>query len=182
MSSRRTMNRLYYFTTEDESILAESFPRIEETVFAVTYKVKGTDDVFVTTSETREAMERHDIAHNILAEEDAGRISLYHSALSKEELNDFEDALKALTLAHKAIAMACVGVNGEGNLGFDLSEGTHQFTYFTAPAGHTFIWRLFFSRDEAFNFMAKLTMNDKRALEWVDSIPLDNVGDLKGYH
>lgn len=182
MSSRRTMHRLYYFTTEDESILAENFPRIEETVFAVTYKVKGTDDVFVTTSETREAMERHDIAHNILAEEDAGRISLFHTALSKEELNDFEDALKALTLAHKAIAMACVGVNGEGNLGFDLSEGTHQFTYFTAPAGHTFIWRLFFTRDEAFNFMAKLTMNDKRALEWVESIPLDNVGDLKGYH
>lgn len=182
MSSRRTMNRLYYFTTEDESILAESFPRIEEAVFAVTYKVKGTDDVFVTTSETREAMERHDIAHNILAEEDAGRISLFHSALSKEELNDFEDPLKALALAHRAIAMACVGVNGESNLGFDLSEGTHQFTYFTAPAGHTFIWRLFFSRDEAFNFMAKLTMNDKRALEWVDSIPLDNVSDLKGYH
>jgi len=176
------MNRLYYFTTEDESILAESFPRIEETVFAVTYKVKGTDDVFVTTSETREAMERHDIAHNILAEEDAGRISLFHSALSKEELNDFEDALKALTLAHKAIAMACVGVNGESNLGFDLSEGTHQFTYFTAPAGHTFIWRLFFSRDEAFNFMAKLTMNDKRALEWVESIPLGSSGDLKAYH
>lgn len=182
MSSRRTMHRLYYFTTEDESILAENFPRIEETVFAVTYKVKGTDDVFVTTSETREAMERHDVAHNILAEEDAARISLFHTALSKEELNDFEDALKALALAHRAIAMACVGVNGESNLGFDLSEGTHQFTYFTAPAGHTFIWRLFFSRDEAFNFMAKLTMNDKRALEWVDSIPLDNVTDLKGYH
>jgi hypothetical protein len=182
MSARRTLNRLYYFTTEDESILAESFPRIEETVYAVTYKVKGTDDVFVTTAETREAMERHDIAHNVLAEEDSARIALYHSPLSKEELNDFEDALKALTLANRAIAMACVGVNGEGNLGFDLSEGTHQFTYFTAPAGHTFIWRLFTSRDEAFNFMAKLTMNDKRALEWVEAIPLDNSADLKGYH
>ncbi len=182
MSARRTLNRLYYFTTEDESILAESFPRIEETVFAVTYKVKGTDDVFITTEETREAMERHDIAHNVLADEDSSRISLFHSPLSKEELSDFEDALKALTLAHKAIGMACVGVNGEGNLGFDLSEGTHQFTYFTAPAGHTFIWRLFTSRDEAHNFMAKLTMNDKRALEWVEGMPLDTSADLKGYH
>jgi hypothetical protein len=182
MSSRRTMNRLYYFTTEDESILSESFPRIEEDVFAVTYKVKGTDDVFITTSETREAMERHDIAHNVLAEEDASRIALFHSALSKEELNDYEDALRALTLAHRAIGMACVGVNGETNLGFDLSEGTHQFTYFTAPAGHTFIWRLFTTRDEAFNFMAKLTMNDKRALEWVEGMPLDSAADLKGYH
>lgn len=176
------MNRLYYFTTEDESILAESFPRIEESVFAVTYKVKGTDDVFITTSETREAMDRNDIAHNILAEEDTERIALYHSPLSKEELSDFEDALKALTLAHRAIGMACVGVNGEGNLGFDLSEGTHQFTYFTAPAGHTFIWRLFSNRDEAHNFLAKLTMNDKRALEWVESMPLENGGDLKGFH
>jgi hypothetical protein len=182
MSVRRTLNRLFYFTTEDESILAESFPRIEESVFAVTYKVKGTDDVFITTEETREAMERHDIAHNVLADEDSSRISLFHSPLSKEELGDFEDALKALTLAHKAIGMACVGVNGEGNLGFDLSEGTHQFTYFTAPAGHTFIWRLFTSRDEAHNFMAKLTMNDKHALEWVEGMPLDNSADLKGYH
>lgn len=182
MSARRTLNRLYYFTTEDESILAESFPRIEEGVFAVSYKVRGTDDVFVTTAETREAMERHDIAHNILAEEDAARVALFHSPLSKEELNDFEEPLKALTLAHRAIGMACVGVNGEGNLGFDLSEGTHQFTYFTAPAGHTFIWRLFTTRDEAFNFMAKLTMNDKRALEWVEAMPLDHAGDLKGYH
>jgi hypothetical protein len=30
--------------------------------------------------------------------------------------------------------------------------------------------------------MAKLTMNDKRALEWVEAIPLDNSADLKGYH
>jgi len=182
MSSRRSVNRLYYFTTEDESILAENFPRIEESVFAVTYKVKGTDDVFITTAETREAMERHDIAHNILAEEDGAKIALFHSPLSKEELIDFEDALKALTLAHRSIAMACVGVNGEGNLGFDLSKGTHQFTYFTAPAGHTFIWRLFTEREEAHNFLAKLTMNDKKALEWVETMPLDNAADLKGFH
>ena len=183
MSARRTsMNRLYYFTTEDESILAESFPRIDEDSFAVTYKVKGTDDVFVTTSETKDAMERHDIAHNILAEEDATRVSLFHTQLSKEELNDFEDVLKALALAHRSIAMACVGVNGESNLGFDLSEGMHQFTYFTAPAGHTFIWRLFATRDEAFNFMAKLTMNDKKALEWVEGMSMDSAQDLKGFH
>ncbi len=182
MSSRRSVNRLYYFTTEDESILAENFPRIEESVFAVTYKVKGTDDVFITTAETREAMERHDIAHNILAEEDGAKIALFHSPLSKEELIDFEDALKALTLAHRSIGMACVGVNGEGNLGFDLSKGTHQFTYFTAPAGHTFIWRLFTEREEAHNFLAKLTMNDRKALEWVESMPLDNAADLKGFH
>jgi len=182
MSSRRSVNRLYYFTTEDESILAENFPRIEESVFAVTYKVKGTDDVFITTAETREAMERHDISHNILAEEDGAKIALFHSPLSKEELIDFEDALKALTLAHRAIAMACVGVNGEGNLGFDLSKGTQQFTYFTAPAGHTFIWRLFTEREEAHNFLAKLTMNDKKALDWVEAMPLDNAADLKGFH
>ena len=76
--------------------------------------------------------------------------------------------------------MACVGVNGEGNLGFDLSKGTQQFTYFTAPAGHTFIWRLFTEREEAHNFLAKLTMNDKKALEWVESMPLDNAADLEG--
>ena len=182
MSSRRMINRLYYFTTEDESILAESFPRVDDNVFAITYKVQGTDDVFVTTSETREAMERHDIPHNILAEEDTGRVALLHSPLSSEELAEYEDSLKALALAYRAVAMACVGVNGEGNLGFDLSEGTKKFTYFTAPAGHTFIWRAFTSREEAREFLAKLTMNDAVTLEWVDAIPLESSSELQGFH
>ena len=41
------------------------------------------------------------------------------SELSKEELADHEDAIKALALAYRAIAAACVGVNGETDLGFD---------------------------------------------------------------
>ena len=55
MSRRRLMNRLSYFTIEDESMLAEAFAEFDEDIFAVTYKVDGTEDVFVTTAETREA-------------------------------------------------------------------------------------------------------------------------------
>ena len=53
MSSRRHMNRLFYFTVEEEGILAEAFSKFEHDVFAVTYKVAGTEDVFVTTGETK---------------------------------------------------------------------------------------------------------------------------------
>ena len=38
--------------------------RDDHDVFAITYKVTGTDDVFVTTAETRDAMNRHDIPYN----------------------------------------------------------------------------------------------------------------------
>lgn len=182
MSARRLMNRLYYFTVEDEGILSEVFNRIDQETYAITYKVDGTDDVFVTTSDTKDAMDRSDVPYNLLAEEDGSRVALFHSPLSREELGDFEDALKALALAYRAIAMACVGVNGEGNLGFDLSEGTKKFTYFTAPAGHTFIWRLFFDKKEAAEFLAKLTMGDAEATEWADAIPLDSSKQLKSYH
>jgi hypothetical protein len=58
--------------------------------------------------------------------------------------------------------MACVGVNGESNLGFDLSKSAKQYTYFTAPAGHTFIWRLFSDRKEAAEFLSKLTPARRR--------------------
>ncbi|MCB1056921.1 MAG: hypothetical protein KDD11_15580 [Acidobacteria bacterium] len=182
MSARRLMNRLYYFTIEDEGILSEVINRIDQETYAITYKVDGTDDVFVTTSDTKDAMDRSDVPYNLLAEEDGSRLSLFHSPLSREELGDFEDALKALALAYRAIAMACVGVNGEGNLGFDLSDGTKKFTYFTAPAGHTFIWRLFFDKKDAAKFLDKLTMGDAEALEWADAIPLDSSKQLKSYH
>lgn len=183
MAARRMMNRLYYFTIEDESILAEAFAQLEKETYAITYKVVGTEDVFVTTSETKDAMDRHDIPYNLLAEEDGARIAVYHSPLSKEELGDYEDAIRALALAWRAVAVACVGVNGEGNLGFDLSSaGSKSYTYFTAPAGHTFIWRLFRERDEAVDFLTKLTAGDRKAIEWAESIPLGSSKDLKSYH
>ena len=182
MAARRMMNRLYYFTIEDESMLSEAFAQLEKEVYAITYKVAGTEDVFVTTSETKDAMDRHDIAYNLLAEEDGAKISVWHSPLSREELADFEDAVKALGLAYRAIAMACVGVNGESNLGFDLSNGSKHYTYFTAPAGHTFIWRLFRERDEAVEFLNKLTAGERKAVEWAESIPLSSSKELKSYH
>ncbi len=179
----RQNSPLYYFTVEDESILAEAFSQFEEEGLAISYKVEDTESVFVTTSDTREALDRHDVPHTVLAEEDANRISLYHSALSKEELADYEDELKALTLARRGIAMACVGVNGDANLGFDIGNaGTKPFTYFTAPAGHTFIWRVFQKRSEAKNFLKKLTLADQDAAAWVDAIPLTSSRELAGFH
>jgi hypothetical protein len=182
MAQRRARNRLFYFTVEDESILAESFAQLEKDVYAITYKVAGTEDVFVTTAETKDAMDRKDMPYNLLAEEDGTRIALYHSPLSREELSDFEDEVKALGVACRAIALACVGVNGETNLGFDLSNGAKNYTYFTAPAGHTFIWRLFRERDEAVDFLSKLTAGDKKAVEWAEAIPLASSKELKSPH
>ena len=182
MAARRMISRLYYFTIEDEGMLAEAFSNLPSDLYAITYKVIGTEDVFVTTKETRDALDNADVPYNLLAEEDGSRIGIYHSALSREELADYEEPLKALALAHRAIAIACVGVNGESDLGFDLSEGTSQYTYFTAPAGHTFIYRLFQAREEARDFLDKLTIGDKKALEWVDSIPLEDVKELVSYH
>lgn len=182
MSTRRMMSRLSYLTIEDEGMLAEAFSQLDSDTFAIAYKVVGTEDVFVTTAETREALDRADVPYNLLAVEDGSRVSLFHSPLSREELGDHEDALKALALAYRAIALACVGVNGESDLGFDLSEGTKNYTYFTAPAGHTFIWRLFTERDEAYTFLDRLTIGDKRALEWAESIPLASSEELTSYH
>ena len=182
MAPRRMMSRLFYFTIEDEGMLAEAFANLASDTFAIAYKVAETDDVFVTTSETKEALDRNDVPYNLLAQEDSAKIALFHSPLSREELGDFEGPLKALALAYRAIALACVGVNGESDLGFDLSEGTKSYTYFTAPAGHTFIFRLFTDRSEASDFLDRLTIGDKRALEWAESIPLGSSQELVGYH
>lgn len=181
--ARRINNRMFYFTIEDESILAESFTQFEADVFAITYKVFGSEDVFVMTSETRDAMDRHDIPYNLIAEEDGGKISIFHSPLSREELGDYEDALRCLALAWRAIGISCVGVNGETNLGFDLTPGGGKsYTYFTAPAGHTFIWRTYKEKQDAVEFLTKFTVGDKKAIEWAESMPLTSIKELKSYH
>lgn len=178
MSDRHLMNRLYYFTIEDESMLAESFAALDRDFYASAYKVDGTEDVFVTTQETKEALDRKDVAYTVLAEEETSEIALLHSERSQEELTDYEDSLKALALAYRAVAMVCVGRNGDRDLGFDLSDSIRKYTYFTAPAGHTYIWRIFPSRGETVEFVNKITAGDEDAVEWAESIPLESSDDL----
>ena len=85
-TGRQLMNRLYYFTIEDESILAEAFAKFERDFLAIAYKVNGTEDVFVTTQTTKEAMDRHDVPYTLLAEEESSRIGVLHTPQSREEL------------------------------------------------------------------------------------------------
>lgn len=175
----RLDNRLYYFTVEDESLLGEAYPRFGEDTYAIAYKVLGTDDVFVTTSETKEAMERHDVPYNCLAEEDGIRVGIHHTELSREELGDYEDALKSLALAYRAIGLLCVGVNGDK---LDFSDGVENYCYFTAPAGHTFMWRYFANREDAVSFVETRLEGDPDALDWANTLPLDTSEELASYH
>jgi hypothetical protein len=182
MSSRRGLSRLYYFTVEDEGILAEAFPKFEQETYGIAYKVVDTDDVFVTTGETKEAMDRHDVPYNLLAEEEAGRIAIYHSIQSKEELSDFDDPLRALVLAHRGIAAICVGVNGDPAIGPLIAASPSDYSYFTAPAGHTFLWRILPDRKSVVGFVKRHLGADKKALEWAESVPLASARELKSYH
>ena len=177
---RRLDTHLYYLTVEDESLLGEAFPQFEDDTYAIAYKVVGTDDVFVTTAETKDAMDRHDVPYTHLAEEDGIRIAVHHSTLSSEELGDFEDSLKALALAYRAIGMVCVGVNGNSKP--DFSDGVKNYSYFTAPAGHTFIWRLFTEREDAIEYVAARYGDDPSAAEWAETLPLASSAELITYH
>ncbi len=177
---RRLDTRLYYITVEDESLLGEVFPRFEDDTYAIAYKVTDTDDVFVTTAETKDAMDRHDVPYAHLADEDGIRLSVHHSTLSSEELADFEDSLKALALAYRAIGLVCVGINGDSKP--DFSDGVEKYSYFTAPAGHTFIWRLFTERKEAIAYVAERFAGDASAAEWAETLPLASASELVSYH
>ena len=117
MAARRMMNRLFYFTIEDESILAESFAQLEKEVYAITYKVVGTEDVFVTTSETKDALDRHDIPYNLLAEEDGSRSRSSIRPCRARSWPITRTPIKALALAWRAIAVACVGVTASRTWG-----------------------------------------------------------------
>lgn len=182
MGSRRGMSRLYYFTVEDEGILAEAFPKFEQENYCIAYKVVETDDVFVTTAETKEAMDRHDVPYNLLAEEEAGKIALLHSTQSKEELGDFDDPIRALVLANRGVAAVCVGVNGDAAVGALVSISPTDYSYFTALAGHTFLWRVLPDRKSTVGFVRRLYPGDKKALEWAESIPLGSAKELKSFH
>lgn len=178
--SARHIKKLYYFTIEDEGVLPEAFAKFEPDVYAIAYKVAGTDDVFVTTQDTREIMDRHDLAYNLLAEEDSRHVSIWHTELSREELSEYEEALRALGLAYRSIGLACVGLNGDRGLAEALRAEPGRHTYFTVPAGHTFLFRLFGSRDEAMGWAA--ARGDATLASWAESLALESSDQLRSYH
>ncbi len=181
MATRRLHHRLYYFTVEDEGLLAEAFPKLDQEGYCVAYKVADTDDVFVITSETKEAFERLDLNFTILGEEDAARIGFLHTGGSRDELADYEDAVRALILASRGIGAACVGVAPDSDLGFEYSR-PEDYTYFTVPGGHTYILRLFFDRRDAIKFLKAFRGGDPRAVEWASALPLASSRELKSFH
>ena len=65
--------------------------------------------------------------------------------------------------------MACVGVNGASKP--DFSDGVQHYSYFTAPAGHTFIWRLFTEREEAVDYFKKRHDDDVACLAAIRRSP-----------
>ena len=63
-----------------------------------------------------------------------------------------------------------------------VATSPSDFSYFTAPAGHTFLWRLLPDRKSAVACVKKLLPGDKKALEWAESVPLTSARELKSYH
>ena len=88
--------------------------------------------------------------------------------------------IKVVAVAHRSIGAACVGVNGDPETAPLVIAEPERFTYFTAPAGHTFLWRLFEERREAVAFEKK--RGDRKAVEWAEGLPLASAKELKSYH
>ena len=98
MSPRRLLNRLYYFTVEDEGILAEAVPKFETDAFCITYKVVGTDDVFVGTAEIKDAIK------SAIAPFGEGKRAIAGALVSLSESTRETFDSKAFKKAHPALA------------------------------------------------------------------------------
>ena len=85
-------------------------------------------------------------------------------------------------IAHRGVAAVCVGVNGDASVGALVATSPSDYSYFTALAGHTFLWRILPDRKSTIAFVKKLYPGDKKALEWAESIPLGSAKELKSYH
>jgi hypothetical protein len=69
-----------------------------------------------------------------------------------------------------------------GNDRPDFSDGIQKYTYFSAPAGHTFLWRLFTSREEAAEYVTERYSDFQPAVDWARGLPLTTYEELTSYH
>lgn len=182
MSVRCIMLCFFYFIIEDEGMFVEVFNNFEIEVYVIVYKVDGIEDVFVMMSEMCEVFDCKDVFYNLLVEEDVLCIVIYYLLFLIEEFLDFEDVIKVLVLVYCVIVVVCVGVNGEFDFGFDLSEGVKNYIYFMVFVGYIFIFCLFIDCDEVYGFFDKFMIGDIKVFEWVEVILFEIVEDLVSFY
>lgn len=138
--------------------------------------------IFWVAEEARQALEEVGIAFAVLAEIPSDRIRVYHARHLHPDPESLptEESIRARVLAGHGIGAVLVFIGDGTQVPPEEPAGlTDALFYLSKPgAGYYYLWRLFRSKEEAEQYVARMLRDDEDAKRWTASIPVTAYGDL----
>jgi len=164
---------IYKFSPLDLEKMYDLIKSIPDSKFIAAYMSQVTGE-FYMDSATKEELDKHKIEYDLLEEIDADKLSILYANPAQVECMPLEESIKSFVLAHStdAIGAVCIGVNCEKEFSRDLMINGWQYFQWQVPGSEDrHLWRMFFSKDEAAEFLGHFFPGYEEAKKWVQALP-----------
>ncbi len=164
---------IYKFSPRDIERMYEIIKSVSEPTFVAVYMSQVTGDFFMDEA-NKKIFDEKKVEYDLLEEIDSQIVQFFYAAPDRVECAPYEENIKAFVIAHSpdAIGAACLGVDCEKEFAQDLMvNGWQYFHWFIPQNDKKFLWRLFFSKDEAAEFLGHFFGGFEAAKKWIQELP-----------
>jgi hypothetical protein len=164
---------IYRFSPHDLEMMYEVIKGVPDSIFVAAYMSQVTGEFYMDGS-TKRVLDGNKVEYDLLEEIDPKTVSFFYANPVTVECLPYEENIKAFVLAHSpdAIGAVCIGVDCEKEFAQDLMmNGWQYFHWLIQEKKDRFLWRLFFSKDEAAEYIGHFFSGFEAAGKWVQALP-----------
>ena len=164
---------IYKFSPSDIELMYEAIRSVPPDRFVAVYMSQVTGEFFMDSA-TKRVLDERGVEYDLLEEIGAERVSIFYADPAHVECAPYEENIRSFVLAHSpdAIAAVCLGLGCERLFSQDLMVNGWQYFQWQVPGSDgKHLWRMFFTKDEAAEFMGHFFHGYEAAKRWVQALP-----------
>jgi hypothetical protein len=164
---------IYKFSPLDLEKMYEVIRSVPPDRYIAAYMSQVTGEFYMDSS-TKSVLDEGKVEYDLIEEIEDTRISFFYASPSHIGCVPYEENIKCFVLAHSpdAIGAVCIGVNCEKEFAQDLMVNGWQYFQWQVPQSHDkYLWRIFFTKDEAAEFLGHFFHGFEAARRWVEQLP-----------
>ena|ERR1700758_1090742 len=164
---------IYKFSPRNIEAMYDTIKGVPEPAFVAVYMSQVSGEFFMDEA-NKKIFDEKEVEYDLLEEIDPQSVKFFYADPTTVECAPYEENIKAFVIAHSpdAIGAVCLGVDCEKEFAQDLMvNGWQYFHWFIPQNDRKFLWRLFFSKDEAAEFIGHFFGGFESARKWIQELP-----------
>lgn len=164
---------IYRFSPKDLEQMYNVIRKVHDSTFIAAYMSQVNGEFFMDT-ETKKVLDEGSVEYDLYEEIDGDSLKILYAGPEGVKCAPYEENIKSFVLAHspESIGVICIGVDCEDEFSSDLMMNGWQYFHWQVPGSEQkHLWRMFFSKDEAAEYVGHFFHGFEMAKSWVDELP-----------